>query len=120
MIVGTEKGIVEEEDGFFGGGDNQHMFGANIFVERGESFTEPGSARGFGVAAPVIEESVVGRRLQGEQIGDGAGFGVGRREQVFGGEFVSGEIFFDTEGRNLHVEEFGKSRAGSLGTKWRG
>ena len=38
-----------------------------------------------------------------------------KREKVFSGEFVLGEIFFDAKGWDLHGKEFGKGWVGSQG-----
>jgi len=92
------------EDGFFRGGDDNKLVGADGGIDGGEYFAEPGSAARFGVAAPVFEEGVLGAGFEGKKIGDGDGFGVGRGEEVFGGEFVTRHVFFDAEGCDLHGE----------------
>jgi hypothetical protein len=50
----------------------------------------------------VLEESIVCAGLAGEEVRDGLRFAIGGREQVFCGEFVFAEIFFDAERSDLH------------------
>ena len=38
VIVGSKEGVVEEEDGFLGGGDNDELAGMNLFIDGGENF----------------------------------------------------------------------------------
>jgi len=45
VIVGSEKGVVEEEDGFFGGGNNDEITGIDLLVDGGEDFAQPQSTR---------------------------------------------------------------------------
>ncbi len=115
VILGSEERVIEEEDGFFGGGSDNELVGMNFGVDGGEGFAEPGSAGRFGVAAPVFKECVVGAGFEREKIGDGLGFGVGGGEEVLSGKFVFAQIFLDAEGRDLHGEEFAKRWEGSLG-----
>jgi len=108
VIVGSKKRMVEEEDGFFGSGDNDELAGMNLIVDGGEDFAEPGRAGRFGVAAPVLEEGIVGAGFEREKFFDGLRFGVGGGEQVLGGEFVLAHVFFNTEGSDFHKRESGK------------
>ena len=96
--------MIEEEDGFLGGGNDDELIWMDCGVDGGEDFAEPGSAGGFGVAAPVLEEGVVGAGFEGEKFFDGEGFGVGGGEKKFGGKFVFAHVFFDAKGSNLHGE----------------
>ena len=110
VILRSEQGVIENEDGFFGGGKNDELIGMNLRVHGGKNFAKPGSAGGFGVAAPVIEEGIVGAGFEGEDFLDGLGFGVGGREQVLGGKFVLAHVLFDAEGSDLHEGECAKGR----------
>ena len=74
MIVGADEGVVEKKNGFFGCSHNEDVLCANALVEGRERFAEPGCTGSLGVAAPVLEESVVGEGLKSEEIGDSAGF----------------------------------------------
>ena len=60
MILGREQGVIEDEDGFFGGGKHDELMGRDLRVHGGQDIAKPGSAGGFGVTAPVVEEGVVG------------------------------------------------------------
>lgn len=102
VIGGREKRVIEEEDGFFGGRDDDEIAGLDGGVDGGEGFAEPGGAGRFGVAAPVPEEGIVGAGFEGEEIGDGDGFGVGGGEEILGREFVEAHVFLDAEGCDLH------------------
>lgn len=53
VVLRGEQRVIEEEDGFFGGGDNDELIWANGFIDGDEGFAEPGGPRRFGVAAPV-------------------------------------------------------------------
>ena len=66
VIPWTEQRMEEKKDSFFRGGYDEDIVCANVFVERCERFAEPGSAGGFGVTAPVFEESLVSGRFQSE------------------------------------------------------
>ncbi len=59
----------------------------------------------------------MGAGFEFEKVSDGAGFGVGRREQIFSGEFVFAEVFFDAKRCDLHREEFGQDGVGASRTK---
>ena len=96
--------MIEEEDGFLGGGNDDELIWVDCGVDGGKDFAEPGGARGFGVAAPVLEEGVVGAGFEGEKFFDGEGFGVGGGEKKFGGKFVFAHVFFNAKGSNLHGE----------------
>ena len=102
VIAGFQKSVIKKKNGFFGGGHDEDIGGANFLVRMGDGFAKPRGAGSFGVTAPVFEERIVGARLEGEQIGNGLRFAIGRGQQIFGGEFVFAEIFFDAEGSNLH------------------
>jgi len=120
VILGSEQGVIEDEDSFFGGGKNDELIGMNLRVHGGENFAKPGSAGGFGVAAPVVEESVVGAGFEGEDFLDGLGLGVRGREQVPGREFVLAHVLFNAEGRDLHEGECAKGEGGASRTKLSG
>jgi len=64
MILGREQGVIEDEDGFFGGGKHDELMGRDLRVHGGQDIAKPGSAGGFGVTAPVVEEGVVGVGLE--------------------------------------------------------
>ncbi len=44
VILGGEEGVIEDEDGLFGGRKNDELIGVNLRVHGGENFTKPGSA----------------------------------------------------------------------------
>ena len=117
VILGREQGVIEDEDGFLGGGKNDELSGRDLRVHGGKNFAKPGSARGFGVAAPMVQEGVVSAGFEGEDFLDGLGFGVGGREQVLSGKFVLAHVLFDAEGRDLHEGECAKGRGGASRTK---
>jgi hypothetical protein len=56
----------------------------------------------------VLEKAILRVQLKVEQFFDGAGFGIGIREQVFCGEFVFPEVLLDAKWFDLHAEESGK------------
>ena len=110
VIAGSEKRLIEEEDGFFGGGDNDQLIRMNLFVDRGEDFAEPGRSGRLRVAAPVFQEGVVGAGFEGQKFLDGLRFCVGGRKQILDGEFVLAHVFFNAEGSDLHEGECAKGR----------
>jgi len=65
----------------------------------------------------VFEESVMRAGFEREQLFDGLRFGVGRRKQVFGGEFVPAHVLFNAKGSNLHKGECAKAGSKRLGPK---
>ena len=77
VIGGVEKRVVEKENCFLRGSNDEQVVAANRFVERCESLTKPGSAGCLGVAAPVFQEGVVGRGFERKKVGDRSGFRVG-------------------------------------------
>ena len=109
VIGGAEKCVIEEKDGLLGCGGDKNISWVNCFVESGDGFAQQRRARGFGVAAPVFQEGIVCGGFESEEISDGAGFGVGGGEEIFGGEFVFVEILLDAERRNLHWMSFAKT-----------
>lgn len=105
VIVGGEQRVIEDENGFLGSGQDDDLIGTDVLVNRGKHFAEPRRARGFCVAAPVFQKSVVGTGFEGEEFFDGLRFGVGRGEQVFGGEFVLAHVLFNAERSDSHEGE---------------
>ena len=112
VILRRKQGVIEDEDGFFGGGENNELIGRDLRVHGGKNFAKPGSAGGFSVTAQVVEEGIVGAGFEGENLLDGLGLGVRGGEQVLGGKFVLAHILFDAEGRDLHEGECAKGEAG--------
>ena len=110
VILGSEKSMVEEKDGFFRRGDDNELIGADGGINGSQDFAKPRGARGFGVTAPVLEKGIVGAGFEGQEIFDGDGFGVGGGKQVLGRELVFGHVFFDAEGCNLHGESVAMGR----------
>jgi len=114
VVVGREQGVIEEEDGLFGGRNDHNLIRVDLRIDGGENFAEPRRAGRFRVPAPVFEESVMCAGFEREQLFDGLRFGVGRRKQVFGGEFVLAHVLFDAKGSNLHEGECAKARGKRL------
>jgi len=120
VILRSKQCVIENKDGFFGGGKNNELIGMDLGVHGGENFSKPGSAGGFGVAAPLAEEGVVSAGFEGEDFLDGLGLGVGGGKKVLGGEFVLAHVLFNAEGRDLHEGECAKRKAGESRTKLSG
>src|SRR5208282_4940115 len=120
VILGCEQSVIEDEDGFFGGGKHDELIGRDLRVHGGQDFAKPGSAGGFGVTAPVVEKGVVGAGFESEDFPDGLGFGVGGREQVLSGKFVLAHVLFNAEGTDLHEGECAKERGGASRAKLSG
>ena len=120
VILGREQSVIEDEDGFFGSGKNNELVRMNLRVHGGEDFAEPGSAGGFGVAAPMVEEGVMSAGLEREDFANGLGFGVGGREQVPGGKFVLAHVLFNAKRRDLHEGECAKGEGEESRTKLSG
>lgn len=76
VILRSEQGVIEDEDGFFGGRKNNELIGMNLGIHGGENFAKPGSTGRFGVAAPVTEKGIVSAGFEGENFLDGLGLGV--------------------------------------------
>src|SRR3981189_132813 len=109
MIAGSHERVIERENTFFGSGQDENVVGRDLFVDRGDCFAQPGSAGRFRIAAPMLEEALVGSRLEVEEFLDRAGLSVGAGQQVLGCAFVLAEILCDSKGLNLHGKESGKA-----------
>ena len=94
--------MIEEEDGFFGSGKHDEIFGTLVLVDGSEDFSQVRSAGRFGVAAPMLEKGIVCSGLKSEKICDGLRIGVGGGEKIFGREFMAAHVFFDSERSDLH------------------
>ncbi len=108
MIARSDKGVIEHENAFLGGSQDENVAGLDLLVDGGDGFAQPGSTRRLRVAAPVFEEALVSSWLEVQEFLDGAGLGVGTGEQIPGGEFVLAEILFDSKRLDLHAKESGK------------
>lgn len=101
--------MIKDEDGFFGGRDNENILGADMLVHSGYGFAQAGGAEGFGVTAPLLEERVVSAWFEREKIGNGTRFRVGGREQIFRGELVFAHVLFNAKGRDLHKNSLART-----------
>lgn len=108
VIVGSQEGVIEEENGFFSRGNDDELGELNLLVNGGKNFAKPGRAGRFGIATPMLQEGVMGASFEGEKLFDGLRFGVRGREQVLGREFILGHVLFDPEWRDLHKRECDK------------
>ena len=117
VILRSQQRVIEEEDGFFGGGDNHELVGMDLLINGGKNFAKPGSAGRFGVAAPMFEKRVMSAGFEGEQFFDGLRFGVGGGEQILGGKFVFAHVLFNAEGSDLHEGECAKAAGWASRTK---
>ena len=77
VVLGREQSVIEDEDGFFGGGKHDELIGRDLRVHGGQDIAKPGSAGGFGVTAPMVQEGIMGARFESEYFLNGLGFGVG-------------------------------------------
>lgn len=110
VIPGTDHRMIEDEDSFFGRGNDENVFGLNLLVHAGDGFPKRRCAKRFRVTAPVLEEGVVGAGFEGEKIRDSARFGVGRGQKILRGELIFAEILLDPEGCNLHAISLPRAR----------
>jgi hypothetical protein len=120
MVLWSEQRMVEKKNSFLGGRNDNELMRMNFGVDGGQDFAEPGRAGRFGVAAPMIEESVMSAGFEREKVGNGLGFGVGGGEQVLRGEFVLAHVFFNAKWRDLHKQECAKGRGKASRTKLSG
>jgi hypothetical protein len=103
VVAGPEEAVVEGEDGLLGGVQHLDVVRADPLVQGRDRLAQPGCARGLGVAAPVLQQALLGAGLQGEEVADGPRLAVAAGEHVPGGELVARVVPLDLERTELHA-----------------